>query len=120
MTYHSMSQRRIAPGGLYHLRLMKKCSLKNKRILITCGPTWVPVDTMRVISNQSTGTLGQMIAEGFAKAGAKVTLLEGPVTRQLKSKSVKVLKFVFFDEFDRKHVAAHVQMHAAPLEARLV
>ena len=73
--------------------------LRNKKVLITCGPTWIPIDAMRVISNQSTGTLGQMIAEDFAKAGAKVTLLEGPVTRELKSKTIKILKFVFFDEF---------------------
>lgn len=73
--------------------------LKNKRVLITCGPTWVPIDAMRVISNQSTGTLGQMIAEDFKRAGAKVTLLEGPVAQPLKSKSIKVLKFTFFDEF---------------------
>ena len=73
-------------------------SLRNKKILITCGPTWVPIDTMRVISNQSTGTLGQMIARDFAKAGADVTLLEGPVANPIKSKSVKVLKFLFFDE----------------------
>ena len=72
--------------------------LKNKRILITCGPTWVPIDAMRVISNQSTGTLGQMIAQDFAKAGAKVTLLEGQVARPMKSRSVKVFKFLFFDE----------------------
>ncbi|MCH7561180.1 MAG: hypothetical protein IIC67_07430 [Thaumarchaeota archaeon] len=73
--------------------------LNNKKVLITCGPTGVPIDTMRIISNLSSGTLGQMIARDFAKAGAKVTLLEGPVTKPLKSGSIKILKFVFFDEF---------------------
>lgn len=73
-------------------------TLKNKKVLITCGPTWVPIDAMRVISNRSTGTLGQMIAEDFAGAGARVTLLEGPVTQRTASKSIKVLKFIFFDE----------------------
>jgi len=57
--------------------------LKNKRILITCGPTWVPIDGMRVISNRSSGQLGQTIAQDLTKAGAKVTLLEGPVERPL-------------------------------------
>ena len=42
--------------------------LKNKKVLITCGPTWVPIDSMRVISNQSTGALGQAMAEDFARA----------------------------------------------------
>jgi phosphopantothenoylcysteine synthetase/decarboxylase len=73
-------------------------SLRNKKVLITCGPTWVPTDTMRVISNRSSGTLGQLLAEDFAKAGAKVTLLEGPVVKPLQSKSIRILKFLFFDE----------------------
>jgi phosphopantothenoylcysteine decarboxylase/phosphopantothenate--cysteine ligase len=54
---------------------------------------------MRVISNRSTGTLGQTIARDFVKSGARVTLLEGPVEKRLESKAVKVLKFRFFDEF---------------------
>ncbi len=72
--------------------------LNNKKVLITCGPTWVPVDTMRVISNRSSGALGQMLAEDFTKAGTKVTLLEGPVAKPAASKTFKVLKFLFFDE----------------------
>jgi len=72
--------------------------LKNKKVLITCGPTGVPIDTMRMISNLSSGALGQMMAEDFAKAGAKVTLLEGPVSRPLRSRSIHILKFMFFDE----------------------
>ncbi len=73
--------------------------LKDKKILITCGPTWIPIDDTRIISNKSTGELGQMIAQDFASQGAKVTLLEGPVTSSLKSFSIRVTKFYFFDEF---------------------
>jgi len=54
---------------------------------------------MRVISNLSSGALGQILAKDFTKAGAKVTLLEGPVTQPLQSKSIKIRKFLFFDEF---------------------
>lgn len=75
--------------------------LKNKRVLITCGPTWVAIDAMRVISNQSSGQMGQILAEDFRKAGAKVTLLEGPVTRPLTAKAITVKKFKFYDEFAR-------------------
>jgi phosphopantothenoylcysteine decarboxylase/phosphopantothenate--cysteine ligase len=53
---------------------------------------------VRVISNISSGVLGQTIALSFAQAGAKVTLMEGPVIKPLKSTRVKVLKFSFFDE----------------------
>lgn len=76
-------------------------SLKNKRILITCGPTWVPIDAVRVVSNVSSGELGQRIALDCVNAGAHVTLLEGPVARPLTSRSIRILKFCFFDELQR-------------------
>lgn len=80
---------------------MKTESLKNKKILITCGPTWIPIDAMRVISNKSTGNLGQIAAQECRRAGAKVTLLEGPVTQSLDDPHVKVVKFYFYDDFLR-------------------
>ena len=73
-------------------------SLKDKRILITCGPTWVPIDAVRVVSNISSGELGQRIALDCARSGARVTLLEGPVSAPLSSSKIRVLKFSFFDE----------------------
>ncbi len=75
--------------------------LKNKRVVVTCGPTWVPIDMARVISNTSTGALGQRIALDCAKVGAQVTLLEGPVARPLVSRSIRILKFLFFEELQR-------------------
>ncbi|MBF0521739.1 MAG: hypothetical protein HQL24_01640 [Candidatus Omnitrophica bacterium] len=75
--------------------MMKRSLIK---VLITCGPTWVPIDDVRVISNISTGTLGQMLAQDFARAGGKVTLIEGPVQRPLESKTIKILKFKLYDE----------------------
>ena len=75
--------------------------MKNKKFLITCGPTWVPIDDVRILSNTSTGELGQTLARGLVKRGAKVTVLEGPVTQALKSEQIRVLKFRFFDELQR-------------------
>ena len=65
---------------------------------MTCGPTWVAIDAVRVISNISTGELGHIIASDLAKEGARTTLLEGPVTHHALLKKVKVLKFYYFDE----------------------
>ncbi len=73
-------------------------SFRNKKILITCGPTWVPIDQVRVISNISTGQLGQRLAQTLGQLGAQVTLLEGPVQTPLKTQSIKVIKFHYFDE----------------------
>ncbi len=74
-------------------------NLKNKRVLITCGPTWVPIDDMRVISNKSTGTLGHIVAGLLEKKSANVTLLEGPVTRNFVARTTVIKKFHFYDEF---------------------
>ncbi len=76
-------------------------SLRNKKILITCGPTWVPIDDTRVISNISSGELSQTMAQDLARTGAKVTLLEGAVVNPLKSKTIKILKFCYYDELSK-------------------
>ncbi len=68
------------------------------KILVTCGPTWVPIDQVRVISNASTGLMGHAIADAFIKQGASVTLLEGPVTHVWYNAKVQVVKYCFFDE----------------------
>jgi phosphopantothenoylcysteine decarboxylase / phosphopantothenate---cysteine ligase len=54
-------------------------ALKDKHILITAGPTFEPLDPVRGITNRSSGKQGFAIAEAFAEAGAKVTLISGPV-----------------------------------------
>lgn len=78
--------------------------MKNKRILITAGPTWVKIDNVRVISNIATGQTGILLANKAALAGAKVTLLLGPIADKGYSleKTVKVLPFKFFDELKEK------------------
>ena len=73
--------------------------MKHKNILITCGPTWIPLDTMRVISNQSSGQLGQLLAKTLKSKTVNVTLLEGQVEIPIRSKSIKVIKFSYYEEF---------------------
>ena len=55
-------------------------SLKGKHILVTAGPTHEPIDPVRVIANRSSGRQGFAIAEAAAQAGARVTLVAGPVS----------------------------------------
>ena len=76
--------------------------LKNKRILITAGPTWVPIDKVRVISNIATGQTGILLAEKLQRLGAKVTLLLGPAETYYLNKNIKLMRFKFFDELKNK------------------
>jgi phosphopantothenoylcysteine decarboxylase/phosphopantothenate--cysteine ligase len=47
---------------------------------VTAGPTHEPIDPVRVIANRSSGKQGFAIAAAAAEAGARVTLISGPVT----------------------------------------
>lgn len=55
-------------------------SLTGKHIIVTAGPTHEPIDPVRVIANRSSGKQGFAIAAALAEAGAKVTLVAGPVS----------------------------------------
>jgi len=54
--------------------------LAGKHVLITSGPTHEPIDPVRYIANRSSGKQGHAIAAAAAEAGARVTLVSGPVT----------------------------------------
>lgn len=53
--------------------------LKGKRVLVTAGPTFEPIDPMRVITNRSSGKMGLSIARAAFLRGADVTLVCNPV-----------------------------------------
>jgi phosphopantothenoylcysteine decarboxylase/phosphopantothenate--cysteine ligase len=53
--------------------------LKGKRILITAGPTYEPIDAVRFIGNYSSGKMGFALAEVMASLNASVFLVSGPV-----------------------------------------
>lgn len=75
-------------------------NLADKRILITAGPTWVAIDSVRVISNMATGETGVMLARKLASEGAEVTLLLGESKDYRLADSINVVKFKFFDELN--------------------
>ncbi|MFV0530741.1 MAG: bifunctional phosphopantothenoylcysteine decarboxylase/phosphopantothenate--cysteine ligase CoaBC [Flavobacteriales bacterium] len=52
--------------------------LKNKKILISAGPTYEKIDPIRFLGNHSTGKMGYALAEQAAKLGAEVILVSGP------------------------------------------
>jgi phosphopantothenoylcysteine decarboxylase/phosphopantothenate--cysteine ligase len=52
--------------------------LAGRRVLITAGPTFEPIDPVRGITNLSSGKMGFALARASREAGAKVTLVAGP------------------------------------------
>lgn len=53
--------------------------LKGKKIVLTAGPTFEPLDPVRGLTNRSSGKQGYAIADRLAREGADVTLVSGPV-----------------------------------------
>ncbi|WP_130804294.1 bifunctional phosphopantothenoylcysteine decarboxylase/phosphopantothenate--cysteine ligase CoaBC [Acinetobacter ihumii] len=78
--------------------------LAGKHVVITAGPTREAIDPVRYISNHSTGKMGFSLAAACYAAGAKVTLIAGPVTLDTPN-GVK-----------RVNVASAVQMLDASLQ----
>ncbi|AWN48792.1 bifunctional phosphopantothenoylcysteine decarboxylase/phosphopantothenate--cysteine ligase CoaBC [Methylobacterium terrae] len=54
--------------------------LAGRHLLVTSGPTHEPIDPVRYLANRSSGKQGHAIAAAAAAAGARVTLVSGPVT----------------------------------------
>lgn len=52
--------------------------LAGRRVLVTAGPTFEPIDPVRGLTNRSSGKQGYAIAEALAALGAEVTLVSGP------------------------------------------
>lgn len=53
-------------------------TLEGKRVLLTAGPTFEPIDPVRGITNISSGKMGYALAQACRDAGAEVTLVSGP------------------------------------------
>ena len=64
--------------------------LTGKHVVITAGPTREAIDPVRYITNKSSGKMGFALAEAAAEAGAKVTLIAGPVNLPTPSRVDRV------------------------------
>ena len=62
--------------------------LYGKKIVITAGPTYEPIDPVRFIGNHSSGKMGYALANAAAQQGAEVTLISGPTTGNTKHPNV--------------------------------
>ena len=72
--------------------LSKDLIFLNKKVLITAGPTYEPIDPVRFIGNHSTGKMGVSLALECANNGAKVNLIMGPSHIDINHFNIKVHK----------------------------
>ena len=65
--------------------------LAGRKVLVTAGPTFEAIDTVRGITNLSSGKMGYAIAEAAAALGADVTLVSGPtVARAARERALRL------------------------------
>jgi phosphopantothenoylcysteine decarboxylase/phosphopantothenate--cysteine ligase len=67
-----------------------KQDLAGKKVLVTAGPTYEPIDPVRFIGNHSSGKMGIAISEELSKRGADVQLVIGPGSSSIKENRVQV------------------------------
>jgi len=77
--------------------------LEGKHVVITAGPTVEAIDPVRYLSNHSSGKMGYALARACADAGARVTLITGPVTLTPPNR------------VDRVPVTSAIEMHDAAM-----
>ncbi len=91
--------------------------LLGKKVLVTAGPTFEPIDAVRFVGNNSSGKMGYAIANELSQRGADVTLISGPVSAEMKNSNVKVIKVGTASEMFDASVACFKTMDAAILAA---
>lgn len=94
-----------------------KKKLLNKKVLITAGPTYEPIDPVRFIGNYSSGKMGYALAETFAEEGASVTLVSGPVSITPKHPAIKLINVQTATEMMQACLAEFPQSDIAILSA---
>ncbi len=63
---------------------------EGKQVLLTAGPTYEAIDPVRFIGNHSSGKMGIELAKVFAERGARVTLVLGPTSLEIKHPDIEV------------------------------
>ena len=79
----------------------KNLPLKNKKVLITAGPTLEPIDPVRFISNHSSGKMGYRLAEEAKRLGASVCLISGPTSETLNENNIDLVSVRTSDQMEK-------------------
>ncbi|MFO7613296.1 MAG: bifunctional phosphopantothenoylcysteine decarboxylase/phosphopantothenate--cysteine ligase CoaBC [Bacteroidales bacterium] len=85
---------------------LKNAPFYGKKVMVTAGPTYEPIDPVRFIGNHSSGLMGFCIADEFARQGADVTLISGPVSIQNEMTGIHRIDVVTAAEMFDECIAA--------------
>ncbi len=100
-------EKELATGGVF----------SNKKILVTAGPTYEPLDPIRFIGNHSSGKMGVAIADAFAAQGAHVSLILGPSKVLPEHAGIKVVKVQTAQEMFDAAISLFLDTEVAVLAA---
>ena len=92
-------------------------SEKSLKILITAGPTYEKIDSVRFIGNFSTGKMGFALAEEFARRGCKVFLVAGPTHLEVHHPNIERINVVSAREMYEAATSRFPSCNAAILSA---
>lgn len=74
--------------------ILSALPLKDKKFVITAGPTYESIDPVRYIGNHSSGKMGFAIAKAAANLGAQVYLISGPTHEKVDNNLITVIPVV--------------------------
>lgn len=94
-----------------------KKDLEGKKVLVTAGPTYEPIDPVRFIGNHSSGKMGIALSQELAKRGASVQLVLGPTSTPIKQNGIKVQNVQTADEMYDACIAAFIEADIAIMSA---
>ncbi len=97
--------------------ILKNLPLRNKKVLITAGPTYEAIDPVRFIGNHSSGKMGYELAKAALKSGAEVILISGPTHLEIEDPSLHLIRVTsaaqMYEAVQQNYATADVVIAAA-------
>jgi len=89
----------------------------GKKVLVTAGPTYEPIDPVRFIGNHSSGRMGYALADELAQRGAEVILLSGPTSLKVNHPNIRRIDVTTANEMYNAAIEIFPAMDAAIMSA---
>jgi len=97
--------------------ILNKLPLKDKKFLITAGPTYEAIDPVRFIGNHSSGKMGFEIAKAAANLGAQVILITGPTKESVSHSLIDIIHVTsalqMYDEVHKQYKSVDIAILSA-------